>query len=87
MLLLMPKSVNDTLNTKVQRCGRHRLNTIHHSQRNVIAVAKVGERCVEYQSSTLLETPSQPSGVCCQFIVGWILCDEDIISQNAGDEY
>jgi hypothetical protein len=26
MSLLTPKSVNDTLNTKVQRCGRHQVN-------------------------------------------------------------
>jgi hypothetical protein len=27
-MLLTPKSVNETLNTKVQRCGRHQVNPV-----------------------------------------------------------
>ena len=65
----------------------YRSNTICCGQRNVVTDAKVSEQYIEYQSLMLLETPSQPSRVCCQFIVGWVLSDKDIINWNACDEY
>jgi hypothetical protein len=37
------------------------LSTIHCGQGNVITDAKVGEQCIEHQSSMLWVTPSQPS--------------------------